>query len=111
MVGDQIGTLDLAEVSLDLLEHLHAARVALVASRRLGILGLRFRILQDERIVIDAQKTTTAGIGAAAANANEAGQVETGGSDLLRDVRTERGKFNAAHGQVTVMQQERRPWM
>ena len=97
---------------LDLFEHFHAASVTLVASRRLRVLRLGFGILQDERIVIDAQETAAAGVGAAAADANEAGQIEAGRADLLSHVRTERRKLHAAHRQVAVMQRNvARGWL
>ena len=111
MVGNQIGSFDLAEIRFDLLEHFQPAGVTLVASRRLRVFRLGFGILQHERIVIDAQEAGAAGIGAAAADANEAGQLEAGRADLLGDVRTERWELHAAHRQVAVMQQERRPRM
>ena len=68
MVCDQIGSFDLAEIRLDLFEHFHAARVTLVASRRLSIFRLGFRILQDEWVIIDAQKSCSASVAATVAN-------------------------------------------
>ena len=97
MIGNQVGSFDLAEIRLDLFEHFHAACVTLVASCRLGVFRLGFRVLQDEWIIIDSQETCSAGVAAAAADANEAWQIEAGRTELLSHVGTKRREFHAAH--------------
>ena len=98
MVGDQVVSFDRAEIRLDLFEHFEPASVTLVASRRLSVFRLGFRVLQHERIVIDAQKAGAAGVGAAAADANEAGQLETGLTDLLSTWEPSVGNFTPPIG-------------
>src|SRR2546430_16042394 len=111
MVGDQVGAFDFAEIRLGLFQHFHAARITLVASRRLSIFRLGFRVLQNKRVVIDAQKACSASVAAAAADANEAWELEARRTELLSNVRTKGWEFHAAHRQITVVQQERRSWM
>src|SRR6476469_4575944 len=111
MVGDEVGSFDFAEIRLDLFEHFHAARVTLIASRGLGIFRLRFWVLQDEWVVIDTEEACPAGVAAAAADANEARQFEPGRAELLSNMRAKRRELHSAHRQITVMQQESRPWV
>src|SRR4051794_5905876 len=111
MIGDQVGSFDFAEIRFDLFEHFHAARVTLIASRRLSVLGLGFWVLQDKRVKIDAQEACSAGVAAAAADPNEAWQFEAGRAELLSYVRAQCRELHAAHWQITVMQQESGSWV
>src|SRR3954471_10976698 len=103
MIVNQVASFDRPEIRIDFFQHCQSAFISLVVRGRLCVLWFRFGVLQDKRIVINAQETRAASISALAANSHEAWNIEIWRATLLCDVRAKGGELDAAHRQVAMM--------